>query len=70
MSARIYAITSSLIFFLVAVLHLVRLVGQWDIVIDGWQFPMWASVIAIPVAGFLSFVGFRLFQGQQVTLFR
>jgi hypothetical protein len=70
MTVRNYALTSSIIFFLVAVLHLLRLIMQWNVVIGGWQFPMWASIIAVLVAGLLSFAGFRLFQAQRVALFR
>lgn len=70
MTVRTYALTSSIIFFLVAVLQLLRLVMQWDVVIGGWQVPMWVSIIAILVAGFMSFAGFRLFQAQQTSLFR
>ena len=43
MSVRTYAITTGLIFLAVAVLHVLRLVGQWDVLIGGWHFPMWAS---------------------------
>jgi hypothetical protein len=62
--------TTSLIFFVVALLHLLRLVGQWDVLIGSWHFPLWASLVAVFVVGFLSFAGFRLFQGQRVSLFR
>jgi len=70
MTVRIYALTSSVIFLLVALLQLLRLVMQWDVVIDGWHLPLWASLIAVLVAGFLSFACFRLFQAQRATLFR
>lgn len=70
MSVRTYAITTSLIFFLVAILQLLRLVMQWDVVIGGWHLPMWASIVAVLVAGFLSFAGFRLSQAQRFSLFR
>ena len=70
MTVRIYAVVSSVIFLLVALLQLLRLVMQWDVVIDGWHLPLWASAVAVLVAGFLSFAGFRLFQVQRATLFR
>ena len=58
-------------FFLVALLHLLRLVWQWDMKIDGWHVPDWASVLAIVVAGFLSFAGFRIYrQGRWLSWFR
>lgn len=70
MTVRAYALATSIIFLLVAVLHLLRIFMQWDAVIGGWQFPIWASVVAVLVSGFLSFAGFRLFQAQKFSLFR
>jgi hypothetical protein len=70
MTVRAYALTSSIIFFVVAILHLLRLVFQWNAVVGGWEFPMWASIVGVVLAGFLSFAGFRLFQAQRVSLFR
>lgn len=70
MTVRTYTLTSSIIFLLVAVLHLVRLVLQENLMIGSWHFPMWASIVAVVVAGFLSFAGFRLFQAQRFSLFR
>jgi hypothetical protein len=72
MSVESYALTSSIIFFLVAVLHSLRLVWQWPVMIDGWHVPMWVSVVGLLMAGFLSFVGFRVFQlaGGWFSLFR
>jgi len=62
MNNRTYALTSSVIFLLVALGHLLRLVRQWDVMIDGWQVPAWVSVVSVLVAGFLSYQGFRLFR--------
>ena len=71
MSTRIYAITTSIIFLIVAVFHAVRLFQHSEVIFDGWHFPMWASVVALVVAGFLSFEGFRLFrQARWFSLFR
>lgn len=70
MTVQFYAATTSVIFLLVAVLHLLRVVMQWDVIIGTWHFPIWASVVAIIVAGFLSFAGYRLYRAQQVSLFR
>jgi hypothetical protein len=70
MTVRTYALTSSILFLLVAVLHLLRLVLQENVMIGSWHFPMWASIVAIAVSGFLSFAGFRLYQAQRFSLFR
>jgi hypothetical protein len=70
MTVQSYAAATSIIFLLVGVLHLVRVVLQWDVMIGTWHFPIWASVVAIIVAGFLSFAGYRLYRAQRVGLFR
>lgn len=65
MNLRSYALVSSVIFALVAVVHVLRVVQQWDLVLDGWRAPMWASIAAAIVSGFLAYVGFRGFQQLQ-----
>jgi len=70
MTVRTYTLASSIIFLLVALLHLLRLVLQWNVTVGGWSFPMWASILAVLVAGFLGFAGFRLYQAQRVSFFR
>jgi hypothetical protein len=49
-SLRVYLILSSGIFFLVAMLHLFRLLLHWPIVLGPWVAPYWASFIGCPVA--------------------
>jgi hypothetical protein len=70
MSTKAYALITSLIFFIVAILHLLRLIGQWDLQMGNWHAPMWVSVVAVPVAAFLSYAGYRMFQAHQASLFR
>ncbi len=36
-----------LVFIIVAILHLMRLVNEVSIVIDGWIVPQWASIIGV-----------------------
>jgi hypothetical protein len=55
-----YALVSGVVFFLIALVHLLRLVFQWDMITNGWYVPAWVSVVAVLVAGYLSFRGFRL----------
>jgi hypothetical protein len=70
MTVRTYAAVSSIIFLLVALVQLLRVILQWDIAINGWHPPIWVSIVAIVIAGFLSFAGFRLFRAQRVSLLR
>lgn len=48
------------IFAVVTAAHALRLLLQWQIVIDGWAVPMWLSWVAVFVAGVLSLWAFSL----------
>ncbi len=60
MDQRIFNVVASVIFALVALLHLLRIYMGWPIVISSWTAPMWVSWIAFVVAGGLSFFGLSL----------
>lgn len=60
MSPKIYAIASGVIFLLVALGHLLRLLGGLEFHVGGWDLPAWASIVAVIVAGFLSYSGLRI----------
>jgi hypothetical protein len=47
------------IFALVAVLHALRLIFGWEVVINGLVMPMWASVVGLIVAGWLAVMVWR-----------
>ena len=60
MTEKTFATIAGVIFALVALLHLLRLVMGWSIVIDSWTVPMWVSWVGLAVAGGLSYYGARL----------
>ena len=60
MSQRVYLLATTIIFSLVALLHLARIVFGWSAVIGGWSVPMWLSWIALVVTGALAYFGFGL----------
>ena len=60
MTEKTFAAIAAVIFALVALLHLLRLVMGWSIVIDSWTVPMWVSWVGLVVAGGLSYYGGRL----------
>jgi hypothetical protein len=60
MTEKTFATIAAVIFALVALLHLLRLVMGWSVVIDAWTVPMWVSWIGFVVAGGLSYYGARL----------
>ena len=60
MTEKAFATIAAVIFALVALLHLLRLVMGWSIVVDSWTVPMWVSWVGLVVAGGLSYYGARL----------
>jgi hypothetical protein len=60
MATRGYLIVSGIFFFLVASLHLIRLILHTTVQIGDWLAPLWLSVggFAVPIS--LSFFAFRL----------
>ena len=53
MKSRTYVILSGGVFGVVAVFHLLRVVGDWPVVVGAWQVPMWVSWIGVAVPGLL-----------------
>ena len=49
-----FTMLAVLVFALVALLHLFRLVYGWEATIAGAAVPMWASILALVVAGGLA----------------
>jgi hypothetical protein len=60
MDQRTFNVVASVIFMLVALLHLLRIYMGWPVVIGSWTVPMWVSWIALVVAGSLSYFGLSL----------
>lgn len=54
-----YVVVSGAIFGVVAVLQAVRAVNQWPLHVGSLEIPVWASWIAMLVAGSLSAWAFR-----------
>ena len=57
---RTFNVLASVIFAMVALLHLLRIYMGWPIVIGSWTAPMWVSWIGFVVAGGLSYFGLSL----------
>ena len=65
MNQRAYTLTTSVIFLVIGILHLLRIIFGWKAAIGGGAVPMWASWVALVVAGFLGYEGFRLARKSQ-----
>ena len=57
MTEKTFLMISAAIFGVVAVVHLVRILMDWSVVIDGWTIPMWVSWVGLIVSGGLSYYG-------------
>jgi hypothetical protein len=57
---KTFNVVASVIFALVALLHLLRIYMGWPIVIGSWTAPMWVSWIGLVAGGGLSYFGLSL----------
>ncbi len=60
MSQRMFSVTAGVIFLLITVLHTLRIVFGMEAVLEGWALPMWVSWVAVPIAAYLAYQGYRL----------
>jgi hypothetical protein len=58
MDPRSYSGLAAAVFVLVALLQLVRATSGWPVSIGGTSIPLWASWLAVLVAGILALLGF------------
>ena len=50
---------ASVFFTIVAILHLLRLLQGWEIIVDGMHIPMWVSVLGCVIPAILAFMLWR-----------
>lgn len=60
MSPRQYCVVSGILFGLVAFAHLVRIVSNAAVTVDGYEVPMYFSWFGVLVPAALAFWAFRL----------
>lgn len=60
MRERGYLLIAGAIFGAVALLHLSRLLFNFDLVLGGWEFPTWLSWIGVVITAYLSYMSFHL----------
>lgn len=58
MTHKSYTLIVSVIFVVIAILHLLRIVFRWDVMIGGWLVPQWVSWVAVIFAAYLGYEGF------------
>jgi hypothetical protein len=60
MSVKTFLRVSGVVFLVVAVVHLLRLLFQWEVILAGWPAPVWLSAVAFVIAAALAYEGIRL----------
>ncbi len=65
MSQKTFLLTAGVIFALIALGHILRVVFALEWTVQGQAIPMWASWVALIVAGYLGYQGFRLSKKSQ-----
>lgn len=65
MSEKIYYTSSSILFSVIAIVHLVRIVHEWEAVVSGAVIPMWVSWVAVLIAGYLAVRGFSFIHTKE-----
>ncbi len=60
MTHKNFLTTTGIIFLVIALIHLLRIIMGWDVVIGDLEVPMWISWIALLVTGYLGYQGFAL----------
>ena len=60
MTTKPYLLVSGFIFFVVGLVHLLRLLYHWPAQLGGWPLPEWLSYVGLPVAWGLSVWAYRL----------
>lgn len=66
MTEKLYLIISGVIFALVGLLHLLRILLQWPLLVGAWTVPLALSAIAVVVAAVLTFWAFRLSRAEDL----
>jgi hypothetical protein len=59
MSERAFSLAAGIIFLLIALGHLVRVAFAVPFTVSDVPIPIWLSLVAVAVAGFLSYEGFH-----------
>ncbi len=57
MDQKMYFRVTTIVFCVIALLHLARIVFGWEAVIGGWMVPVWLSGVAVLASGFLTYSG-------------
>ncbi len=60
MDSKTYLHVTKTIFGIIALLHFLRIIFGWGAVIGSLVIPLWLSILAFVVVGYLSYSGYKL----------
>ena len=53
-----YSVVGAL-FLIITVIHFLRILNGWEVNIDAFSMPMWASWVSVLLAGYLAYHGLK-----------
>ena len=62
MNRKTYMTVTATLFFVVAIMHLLRIIFGWQVEIGGLSIPFWVSWLGVLVAGALAYLGFTRYR--------
>ena len=65
MNKQTYFLISGMVFAIVAIVHLLRIINQFQIVVGTWSAPMAVSWVGLIISGILSYWGFMLMSKEK-----
>ena len=60
MNHKQFATFAGAIFTVVGCIHLLRVVNGWQFLIGTWPVPMWVSIVAVLLTGYLAWSAWKL----------
>jgi hypothetical protein len=60
MSQKTFSMVAGVLFLVIALAHVLRIAFGASVVVQSTSIPMWASVVAVVVTGYLAYEGLRL----------
>jgi hypothetical protein len=64
MSRNTFARLGGTLFLIVAIVHALRLILKWQVIIGGWSVPMWISVVGVIIPAYLAYEGLKNSKGE------
>ena len=60
MTPRIFSLSATAVFSLIALGHAIRLLFGWHVTVENMVVPVWISWIGLAIATYLAYQGFQL----------